>query len=40
MIFSIIAVWLSCGLAATFVMSRVLSHARAMVRAQREMKRT
>ena len=39
MIVSILIAWLSCGLVAAFVMSRVLSHGRAMARAQREMKR-
>lgn len=39
MIVSILSIWASCGLVAAFVMSRILSHGRAMARAQRAMKR-
>lgn len=39
MIVSILILWAACGVIAAFVMSRVLSHGRAMARAQRAMKR-
>lgn len=39
MIVSILIVWAAFGILSAFVMSRVLSHGRAMARAQREMKR-
>lgn len=37
MIVSVLSVWLSCGVIAAFIMSRILSHGRAPSRAQRSM---